>query len=148
MAIQFINAGCGCCAEKKQSEEDKALDEICKYFGVSKDHVTLTYTKKASDAVFNKKKDKEFVKKKEEARKENEKLIKGNNKLKEYFFFKFICKEDKVIIIGLVSDKYNINTSEIVECDKNTIEDAIKKKENVIIYFSTSKTEQKLYKKK
>ncbi len=146
IAIQFINAGCGCCAEKKQSEEDKALDEICKYFGVSKDHVTLTHTTKASHVV-SKEKDEEFDKKKEEAKKEYEKLKKGNNKLKQYIFFKFICKEDNAIIVVLVSDKYNFNTSEIVECKEDDLTNAVKNKENVIIYLSISKTGSKFYKK-
>lgn len=146
IAVQYINAGCGCCAEKKQSEEDKVLDEICKYFGVSKDHVTLTYTTKASH-VLSKGKDEEFDKKKEEAKKENEKLIKGNNKLKKYMFSKFICKEDKAIIVVLVSDKYNFNTSEIVECKEGDLTNAVKNKENVIIYLSISETGSKFYKK-
>ncbi len=140
IAVQYINAGCGCCAEKKQSEEDKALDEICKYFGVSKDHVTLTYTWKRSEKM-----PESIDKQRVEATKKANVLMKKNKKLKSYTFGKHFIKEDKEIVICLVSDTFNINANEIVNVEQAEYQKAIDNKEDVMIYYVTGYGPSGLY---
>lgn len=123
IVAQSINAGCNCGAEKK------AIDEMCKYFGVSKDHIMRTTTEK--DVV-----------------NEIEELTNKNKNLKICIFKKFICKERKIITTVLLSETSKINTEELVECTIVDVTNAIKTKENVIIYYFGINNIGKFYKKK
>ena len=107
----------------------KAIDEFCKYFGVSKDHVMLTRTEDALEYKI-------------------EDLKKKNENLKVCTIQKHICKERKIITSVLLSETSNINTEELVECNEDDLKNAMKNKENVIIYYFEFDGEIKYYKKK
>lgn len=123
IVAQSINAGCNCGAEKK------AIDEFCKYFGVSKDYVLETVTNNYLDPKI-------------------EELKNENKNLEVFVIRKFICKERKIITSVLLSETSKINTEELVECNQNDIDNAMKNKENVIIYSFNFGNGEKLYKKK
>lgn len=123
IVAQSINAGCNCCEEKK------ALDEFCKYFGVSKDYVLDTITNHYIDD-------------------KAKELMKENGNLKYCVCTKHICKKGEAITQILLSETFKLNTEDLVECNIADLANAMKNKENVIIYEYDIDGVNKLYKKK
>ena len=127
IGVQYINTGCNCCA---RSEEDKVLDEICKYFRVSKKRVLCKYTWKPSEEM-----PESIDRQRFEAIKKANDLMNKNKKLKLYTFGKHFIKEDKETVICLVSETFNVNANEIVNVEQAEYKKAIDNKEDVIIYY-------------
>lgn len=74
--------------------------------------------------------------------------MKKNGNLKYCVCTKHICKEGKNITQILLSETLKINTEDLVECNIADLANAMKNKENVIIYEYDIDGVNKLYKKK
>lgn len=135
---QNINAGC--CGNANNNaddneEEKKAIDEISKYFGVSKDKVIFTYTTNASNFDIEDYDNNNDIKnKKNEISEEVEDLQGMDNDIFIYEFTKIIFEENKVIYVYLLSHKHKIKDG-IEPYNKEEISNAMKNKEKITIYY-------------